>query len=163
MSLQLKKLKSDFEQEMQKFYTALMDDRIAQLPKQLDQMREYLSKTVFNLHKRSLKSDITTVRIFRELFESKTPDSNMVWKREICRADPTYQFRGRWRQMTDRLNIIADYTIKANLIVPITDGKHAEDLRTVADLLIEVMYQMFYQAGILQADDLLDMEDFSIF
>ena len=163
MSLQLKKLKRDFEQEMQKFYTALMDDRIAQLPKQFDQMREYLSRTVFNLHKRSLKSDITTVRIFRELFESKTPDSNMVWKREICKADPTYQFRGRWRQMADRLNTIADYTIKANLIVPIMDDKHADDLRTVADLLIEVMYQMFCQAGILQPNDLLDMEDFSIF
>ena len=163
MSQQLKKLKKNLEQEMQKFYTALMDDRIAQLPKQFDQMREYLSKTVFNLHKRSLKSDITTVRIFRELFESKTPDSNMVWKREICKGDPTYQFRGRWRQMADRLNTVADYTIKANLIVPIMDSKHADDLRTVADLLIEVMYQMFYQAGILQSDDLLDMEDFSIF
>ena len=163
MSKQLKSLKKDFEQEMQKFYTALMDDRIAQLPKQFDQMREFMSKTVINLQKRSLRSDLTTVKIFRELFESKTPNSNMVWKRDICRADPTYQFRGRWRQMADRLNTIADYTIKANLIVPITDSKHAEDLRTVADLLIEVMYQMFFQARILQSDDLLDMEDFNIF
>ena len=34
LKMELKKSsKQDFSQEMQKFYTALMDDRIAQLPK----------------------------------------------------------------------------------------------------------------------------------
>ena len=46
MSEQLKKVQKDFHQEMQKFYTALMDDRIAQLPKQFDQIRSFLSKTI---------------------------------------------------------------------------------------------------------------------
>ena len=140
-----------------------MDDRIAQLPKQFDQMRDFLSKTIQNIHQRSLKSDLTKVKTFRDLFESRTPDSNMMWKRELCRQDPTYQFRGRWRQLADRLNTIADYTIESNLVIPITGNKHADDLRTMADLLMEVMQQMFHQAKILEYDDLLDMEDFAIF
>ena len=106
-----------------------MDDRIAALPQQFDRMREFLSKSLMNLHQRSLHSDITVVRVFRELFEAKTPDSNMMWKRNVCRADPEYQFRGRWRQLTDRLNSIAEYTIQANLIVPITGDQHAAELQ----------------------------------
>ena len=84
-------------------------------------------------------------------------------KRELCTADPTYQFKGRWRQLSDRLNTIADYTIKSKLVMPITGSKHAEDLRTMAELLVEVMQQIFYQADILQKDHLLDMEDFVLF
>ena len=103
------------------------------------------------------------MKLFRELCESKTPDSAMMWKRDVCRADPTYQFRGRWRQLSDRLNTIADYIMKSNMVIPITGNKHAEELRTTAELLMEVMEQMFYQADILQRDDLLDMEDFAIF
>ena len=44
MREQIKKVQGEIHDELQKFYTALMDDRIAQLPKQLDQMKEYLSK-----------------------------------------------------------------------------------------------------------------------
>ena len=163
MSMQLEKVQKNFHQEMQKFYTALMDDRIAQLPKQFDQMRDFISKTIQNLHQRSLQSDLTLVKIFRDLFEPRSPDSNMMWKREICRADPTYHFRLRWRQLSERLNTIADYTIKSNLVIPITGNKHADDLRTMADLLVEVMQKMLHQAEILEYDDLLDMEDFALF
>ena len=163
LSKQLERVQKNLQQEMQKFCTVLIDDRIAQLPKQFDQMRDFLSKTIQNLHQRSLKSDLTIVKTFRELFESRTADSNMMWKRELCRQDPTYQFRGRWRQLADRLNTIANYTIKSNLVILITGNKHADDLRTTADLLMEVMQQMFHQAKILEYDDLLDMEDFAIF
>ena len=128
MGLQIKDLKKDFQQEMEKFYTALMNDRIAAIPQQFDRLREFLSKSLMSLHQRSLQSDITVVRVFRELFEAKTPDSNMIWKKNLCSADPDYQFRGRWRQLADRLNSIADYTIKANLIVPITGEQHAAGL-----------------------------------
>ena len=41
LGLQIKDLKKDFQQEMQKFYTALMDDRIAALPQQFDRIREF--------------------------------------------------------------------------------------------------------------------------
>ena len=141
-----------------------MDDRIAALPQQFDRIREFLSKSLLSLNQRSLKSDLTVVRVFRELFGAKTPDSNMLWKRDICKADPAYQFRGRWRQLADdRLNSIVDYTIKANLIVPITGEKHAADLKIMANSLIEVMQQMFQQAGILEIEDLVDIEDFVIF
>ena len=163
LSKQSGTVQKDFQQEMQKFYTALMDNRIAQLPKQFDQMRDFLSKTMQNLHQRSLQSDLMMVKTFRDLFESRTPDSNMMWKRELCTQDPTYQFRGRWRQLVDRLNTIADYTIKSNLVIPITGNKHADDLRTMGDLLMEVMQQMFYQAKILEYDDLLDIKDLAIF
>ena len=44
ISQQSKEVKKDFHEEMQKFYTALMDDRIAELPKQFDQMKTYLSR-----------------------------------------------------------------------------------------------------------------------
>ena len=135
----------------------------AQLPRQFDQIKPFLSKTIQNLHQRSLLSDIITVKTFRDLYDSRTPDSTMMWRRELCRADPTYQFRGRWRQLSDRLNAIGEYTIRANLITPINGNKHAEELKTMADLLIEVMQKMFHQANILEYDDLLDMEDFAIF
>ena len=163
MSEQLKMLQQDFDQEMQKFYTALMDDRIAQLPKQFDQMSTFLSKTVRNLHQRSLLSDIITVKTFRDLHNSRTPDSTMMWRKELCTADPTYHFRGRWRQLSDRLNAIGEYTFRANLLTPIDGNQHAEELKTIADLLAEVMQKMFHQANILEYDDLLDMEDFAIF
>ena len=163
MSQQSKQIVKDIHEEMQKFYTALMDDRIAELPKQFDQMKTYLSRTIQNLHQRSLQSDIMVVKTFRDLFEARTPESNMMWNRGLCRADPTYQFRGRWRQLSDRLNTIADYTIKSNLVIPLTGNKHAEDLRTMAHLLIEVMQKMFHQAKILDFNDLLDMEDFALF
>ena len=103
------------------------------------------------------------MKTYRDLFEARTPESNMMWNRGLCRADPTYQFRGRWRQLSDRLNAIADYTMKSNLVIPLTGDKHADDLRTMADLLTEVMQKMFHQAKILDFVDLLDMEDFALF
>ena len=112
-------------------------------------MKEYLSKTVRNLHQRNLQSDITTMKTFRELCEARTPDSAILWNRDLCRADPTCQFRGRWRQLSDRLNTIAEYIMKSNVVVPITGSKHAENLRTTAELLMEVMQQIFYHADIL--------------
>ena len=57
----------------------------------------------------------------------------------------------------------AEYTIRANLVVPTTGNQHAEELRDVANLTGEIMYQMFKQAGILEREDLLDMEDFWLF
>ena len=38
-----------------------------------------------------------------------------------------------------------------------------DELKDMATLIGEVMHQMFQQAGILERDDLLDMEDFWIF
>ena len=65
--------------------------------------------------------------------------------------------------MADRLNYIANYTIRVGLIIPITGSKYADDLRTMEELLIEVMKKMFYQEGVLDHEDLLDMEDFALF
>ena len=67
MSKQLEYLKKDFNQGMQKFCTAVMDDRIAQLLQQPNQIRECMSKTVFNLHLWSLQSNINVVKTLREL------------------------------------------------------------------------------------------------
>ena len=163
LALQIQDLKKDFKQEMQKFYPALMDDRIAAMLHQFDSMRDFLSKSLMNLHQRSLHSDLTVVRVFRELFEARTPDSNIMWKRNVCRADPEYHLRGRWSQLTDRLNSIAEYTIQANLIVPITGDQHAAELQVMANSLTEVMQHMFLQAGVLEMEDLFDMEDFALF
>ena len=65
--------------------------------------------------------------------------------------------------MADRLNYIANYTIRTGLIIPITGSKGADNLRTMAELLIEVMKKMFYQERVLEHDDLLDIEDFALF
>ena len=144
MVIQLEHLKKEIKQEIQDSASAAkMNDNLGQLAQQLNQMKEYMSKTVLNLHHRNMHLDITVVNTFRELFESKTLDSNMMWNKVICKDDPIYQFRGRWRQMADRLNYIANYTIRAGLIIPITGSKYADDLRTMAELLIEVMKKMF--------------------
>ena len=65
--------------------------------------------------------------------------------------------------MADRLNYIANYTTRARLIIPITGSKYADDLRIMAELLIEVMKKMFHQKAVLEHGDLLDMEDFALF
>ena len=162
LGLQIADLKKDLRKEMCGLST-MMDDRLTSLPQQLVSLREYLSKSLVNLHKRSLQSDLTLVRVYRELTEAKTPDSCMVWRKEFCQDDPSYPLRGRWRQLSDRLNHIAEYTIRNNLVVPTTGNKFAEELRDIATLIGEVMHQLFQQAGILEREDLMDMEDFWIF
>ena len=131
----------------------MVDDKLTSLPQQLVSLKEYLSKSLVNLHQRSLQSDITQVRVYRELTEAKTPESCMVWRNEFCTDDPTYPLRGRWRQLSDRLNSIAEHTIRNNLIVPITGNQHAEELKDMAALMGEVMYKLFQQAGILERED----------
>ena len=75
VAIQLEQLKKEIRQEIQDSATTTkMNDSLGQLLQQLNQMREYRSKTVLNLHHQSMHSDITVVNTFRELFESKTPD-----------------------------------------------------------------------------------------
>ena len=162
MRSQIKSLQDKFQKEMCGL-TTLMEDKMNSLPQQLISLREYLSKSLVNLHKRSIQSDITLVRTYRELTEAKTPDSCMIWRSELCQDDPTYHQRGRWRQLADRLNSIAEYTLRANLVVPTTGEQYAEELRDVAELTTEVMFTMFQKAGILDRDDYFDIDDFNIF
>ena len=162
LGLQIADLKKDIKKELCGMST-LVNDRLTSLPQQLVSLREYLSKSLVNLHQRSLQSDLTLVRVYRELTEAKTPESCMVWRKEFYMDDPTYHLRGRWRQLSDRLNFIAEYTLRNNLVVPITGNQYADELRDTATLIGEVMYQMFQQAGILEKDDVLDFEEFWIF
>ena len=134
--------------------------RVSSLPQQLVSFREYLSKSLANLHQRSLQSDITLVESYRSLSEAKSADSCMTWRSTICENDPSYHLRGRWRQLSDRLNNLVEYTLRSNLVVPTTGKKYAEELKEVSKLIGEVMYQMFYRAEILEKEDLVDMEDF---
>ena len=51
IALQLEHLKKEIKQEIQdSATTAKMNDNLGQLPQQLNQMKEYMSKTVLNLH-----------------------------------------------------------------------------------------------------------------
>ena len=159
LGLQISDLKKEVKKELCAI-TRMMEDKISSLPQQLVSFREYLSKSLANLHQRSLQSDITLVETFRSLSEAKSADSCMTWRSTICENDPTYHARGKWRQLSDRLNNLVEYTIRSNLVVPTTGRKYAEELREVSTLIGEVMYQMFYQAGILEKEDLIDMEDF---
>ena len=159
LGLQIADLKKEVKNELCAI-TRMMEDRISNLPQQLVSFREYLSKSLANLHQRSLQSDITLVETFRSLSEAKSADSCMTWRSTICETDPTYHIRGKWRQLSNRLNNLVEYTIRSNLVVPTTGRKYAEELREISTLIGEVMYQMFYQAGILEKEDLLDMEDF---
>ena len=81
----------------------------------------------------------------------------------FCSDDPTYHLRGRWIQLSDRLNSITEYTLRNNLVVPTTGNKLADELRDVAALITEVMDQMFQQAGILEKQDAEDIADFRLF
>ena len=162
LGLQISDLKKEVKKELCAIST-MMQDKISSLPQQLVSFREYLSKSLANLHQRSLQSDITLVETYRSLSEAKSADSCMTWRSTICQNDPSYHLRGRWRQLSDRLNYITEFTIRNNLVVPTTGKKYAEELREISTLIGEVMYKMFYQAGILEKEDLLDMEDFMSF
>ena len=159
LSLQMMDLKTEIRKELCAIST-MVEEKISSLPHQLVSFREYLSKSLANLHQRSLQSDITLVESFRNLSEAKNADSCMTWRSIICQNDPSYYLRSRWRQLSDRLNYITEYTLRNNLVVPTTGRKHAEELKVVSALIGEVMYQMFYRAGILEKEDLVDMEDF---
>ena len=158
-SLQITDLKKEVRQELSAIST-LMETKISSLPQQLVSFREYLSKSLANLHKRSLQSDLTLVDTYRTLSDAKSADSCMTWRSTICQNDPSYHLRGRWRQLSDRLNYLDEYIIRNNLVVPTTERKHAEELKEISTLIGEVMYQMFYRAGILEKEDMFDMEDF---
>ena len=162
LGLQISDLKKEVKKELCAIST-MMQDQISSLPQQLVSFREYLSKSLANLHQKRLQSDITLVETYRSLSEAKSADSCMTWRSTICQDDPSYHLRGRWRQLSDRLNNITEFTIRSNLVVPTTGKKHAEELREISTLIGEVMYKMFYQAGILEKEDLLDMEDFMSF
>ena len=142
-SLQITDLKKEVRQELSAIST-LMEAKMNNLPQQLVSHREYLSKSLANLYKRSLQSDLTLVDTYRTLSDAKSADSCMTWRSTICQNDPSYHLRGRWRQLSDRLNYLDEYIIRNNLVVPTTERKHAEELKEVSTLLGEVMYQMFY-------------------
>ena len=143
LSLQITDLKKEVKKELCAIST-LMEAKISNLPQQLVSFREYLSKSLANLHQRSLQSDITLVDTYRNLSDAKSADSCMTWRSTICQNDPSYHLRGRWRQLSDRLNNLDEYIIRNNLVVPTTGKKHAEELKEISTLIGEVMYQMFY-------------------
>ena len=143
LSLQITDLKKEVKKELCAIST-LMEAKISSLPQQLVSFREYLSKSLANLHQRSLQSDITLVDTYRNLSDAKSADSCMTWRSTICQNDPSYHLRGRWRQLSDRLNNLDEYIIRNNLVVPTTGKKHAEELKEISTLIGEVMYQMFY-------------------
>ena len=159
LSLQIMDLKAEVRKELCAI-TTMVEEKISSLPHQLVSFREYLSKSLANLHQKSLQSDITLVESYRSLSEAKNADSCMTWRSTLCQNDPSYYLRSRWRQLSDRLNFITEYTLRNNLVVPTTGRKHAEELKEISTLIGEVMYQMFYRAGILEKEDLVDMEDF---
>ena len=82
LGLQISDLKKDLQKEMCGL-TTMMSDKLHSLPQQLVSLREYISKSLVNLHQRSMQSDLTLVRVYRELTESKSPDSCMVWRDEF--------------------------------------------------------------------------------
>ena len=142
-SLQITDLKKEVRKELSAIST-LMEAKMNSLPQQLVSFREYLSKSLANLHKRSLQSDLTLVDTYRTLSDAKSADSCMTWRSTICQNDPSYHLRGRWRQLSDRLNYLDEYIIRSNLVVPTTERKHTEELKEISTLIGEVMYQMFY-------------------
>ena len=159
---QITNFKKEVRQELHSI-TTMIEDKVTNLPQQLVSFREHLSKSLSKLHQRSMQSEITLVKSYRELTEAKTPDSCMVWRSAICKNDPSYHLRGRWTQLTDRLNNITEYTLRSNLVVPITDEKHIEELKKTSVLIGEVMTQLFQQSAILERDDMYDIEDYHLF
>ena len=86
-SLQITDLKKEVRQELSAIST-LMEAKMNSLPQQLVNFREYLSKSLANLHKKSLQSDLTLVNTYRTLSDAKSADSCMTWRSTICQNDP---------------------------------------------------------------------------
>ena len=159
-SLQITDLKKEVRQELSAM-SALMEAKISSLPQQLVSFREYLSKSLANLHKRSLQSDLTLVDTYRTLSDAKSADSCMTWRSTICQNDPSYHLRGRWRQLSDRLNYLDEYILRTQLSSTYYRERNMQkNSRRYLHCIGEVMYQMFYRAGILENEDMFDVEDF---
>ena len=134
-----KKLDVDINQ----IYTCVMNDRVGQLPQQFDEIKDFLEKGLKEIQTRRLESDHVLVTLYRELFDSRTPDATIVWKRDIEYHDPNYAFRGQWRKLADRLNWVNSYNLRNHQVLPLYSKENLEYLKTIAQLTVEAMKKMF--------------------
>ena len=65
----------------------------------------------------------------RDLFDSRTPDATIVWKRDIEHHDPNYAFRGQWRKLADRLNWVNSHNLRNIQVLPLYSKENLEYLR----------------------------------
>ena len=114
LGIQITEMKKEVKKELSAI-TSMVDDKVSSLPQQLVSFREYLSKSLSTLHTRSLQSEITLVESYRSLSDAKSADSCMTWRSTLCEEDPSYNLRGRWLQLSDRLNSIVEFTIRKEL------------------------------------------------
>ena len=154
-----KKLDVDLNQ----IYTSVMDNRVGQLPEQFDGIKEFLEKGLKEIQTRRLETDHVLVTLYRDLFDSRTPDATIVWKRDMEHHDPNYAFRGQWRKLADRLNWISSHNLRNIQVLPLYSKENLEYLRTIAKLTIEAMKKMFRKDRVIKPENLVELEDFNIF
>ena len=145
-----KKLDVDLNQ----IYTSVMDNRVGQLPEQFDGIKEFLEKGLKEIQTRRLETDHVLVTLYRDLFDSRTPDATIVWKRDMEHHDPNYAFRGQWRKLADRLNWISSHNLRNIQVLPLYSKENLEYLRTIAKLTIEAMKKMFRKDRVIKPENL---------
>ena len=152
-----------FDVDLNQIYTSIMDDRVGQLPQQFDGIKDFLEKGLKEIQTRRLETDHVLVTLYRNLFDSRTPDATIVWKRDIEHHNPNYAFRGQWRKLADRLNRVNSYNLKTIQVLPLYSKENLEYLRTIAKLTIEAMKKMLKKDRVVKPENLVEMEDFNIF
>ena len=133
------------------------------LPKQIIELQKYMNLVLREFQTKKLESDNLIITNFRNLYDARSPDSNLVWTNQLELTDPSYSFRGYWRQLADRLNQISEFNLKNKLITSFYDLKSQQNLKDTANIAMEAIEKFFIQHGVLKIDNLIWMEDFKIF
>ena len=152
-----------FDVDLHQIYTSIMESKFEQLPQQFDGIKDFLEKGLKEIQTRRLETDHVLVTLYRDLFDSRTPDATVVWRRDIEHHDPNYAFRGQWRKLADRLNWINSHNLRNIQVLPLYSKENLEYLRTIAKLTIEAMKKMFRKDRVIRPENLVEMEDFNIF
>ena len=106
---------------------------------------------------RRLETDHVLVTLYRDLFDSRTPDATVVWRRDIEHHDPTYAFRGQWRKLADRLNWINSHNLRNIQVLTLYPKENLEYLRTIAKLTIEAMKKMFKKDRVIKPENFFNI------
>ena len=133
------------------------------LPKQIVELQKYMNLVLREFQTKKMESDQIIINTFRSLYDARTTDSNPVWTNQLELTDPSYSFRGYWKQLPDRLNQISEFNLKNKLVMSFYDLKSQQNFKDTSNIAMEAIEKLFVQHGVLTIANLIWMEDFKIF
>ena len=153
MEAEIDKLKAQIE--VTKQADIGLQPELKGLPKQITELQSHMNMILKEFQAKKTESDSLLISTYKGLYDSRTPEANIVWTRQLETADPSYCFRGHWRQLSDRLNSASEYNLKNKLVTPIFDLKSQQHFKDVADITMEALEKFFIQHGLLKIANLI--------